>query len=292
MCVDTKKTRAFIETVRTGSINKAASELGYTHSGLTYVLNSLEDEVGIKLFERGYNGIALTAEGEELYPLLVRLYEDEMRFNERLIQIKNHTSGIIRIGLYSSLLVSWMPKVTAAFKKAHPEVKFEMRTGVVAIKQWLDNDAVDIALCEQHLVEGYAWQKLMDDEMWVAAYTGLPVANERVVTLEMLRDYPVIFPNINRKNAVSLRLEELGISYPNQTDIYTEDGSITLSMVQQTHGVSFVTRMYEPECPASVRMIPIDPPIARSIGVAVNKNMSGNKLLRSLINTMKRTSAY
>ena len=290
--MDTKKTRAFIETVRTGSINKAANELGYTHSGLTYVLNSLEDEVGIKLFERGYNGIALTAEGEELYPLLVRLYEDEMRFNERLNQIKDHTSGIIRIGLYSSLLVSWMPKVTAAFKKAHPEVKFEMRTGVVSIKQWLDNDTVDIALCEQHLVEGYAWQKLMDDEMWVAAYTGLPVANERVVTLEMLRDYPVIFPNINRKNAVSLRLEELGISYPNQTDIYTEDGSITLSMVQQTHGVSFVARMYEAECPASVRMIPIDPPIARSIGVAVNKNMSGNKLLRSLINTMKRTSAY
>lgn len=290
--VDTKKTRAFIETVHTGSINKAAAELGYTHSGLTYILNSLEDEVGIKLFDRGYNGITLTPEGQELYPLLVQLYEDEMNFNERMAQIKNRSSGIIRIGSYSSLLISWMPRVTEAFRKSHPEVRFEIRTGVLNMKQWLDSGAVDIAICEKHLVDGYAWQRILDDEMWVAAYTGLPLAREDVVTLEMLSEYPVIFPNINQKNVVSRRLEELGISYRNQTDIYTEDGSITLSMVQQSKGVSFVTRMYEPECPKNVRLIPLDPPIVREIGVVLNRNMTGNKLLRSLINTMKRTPAY
>ena len=128
--------------------------------------------------------------------------------------------------------------------------------------------------------------------MWVAAYTGLPIARKDMVTLEMLSEYPVIFPNINQKNVVSRRLEELGISYRNQTDIYTEDGSITLSMVQQSKGVSFVTRMYEPECPKNVRLIPLDPPIVREIGVVLNRNMTGNKLLRSLINTMKRTPAY
>ena len=290
--VDTKKVAAFIETVRAGSINKAAISLGYTQSGLTYILNSLEDELGLKLLERNHSGISLTSDAEELYPLLERLVEDETSLNERLSLIKSRTSGIIRIASYSSLLIDWLPRVTESFMRTHPDIKFEIRTGVSNIKQWLDSGAVDIAICEKHLVDGYAWQRILDDEMWVAAYTGLPLAREDVVTLEMLSEYPVIFPNINQKNVVSRRLEELGISYRNQTDIYTEDGSITLSMVQQSKGVSFVTRMYEPECPKNVRLIPLDPPIVREIGVVLNRNMTGNKLLRSLINTMKRTPAY
>ena len=68
--VDTKKVAAFIETVRAGSINKAAVSLGYTQLGLTYILNSLEDELGLKLLERNHSGISLTSDAEELYPLL------------------------------------------------------------------------------------------------------------------------------------------------------------------------------------------------------------------------------
>ena len=287
--VDSKKTRAFIETVRTGSINKAAAELGYTHSGLTYILNSLEDEVGIKLFDRGYNGITLTPDGEELYPLLVKLYEDEVKFNERMEQIKNRVRGIIRIGSYSSLLIDWLPRVTDAFCRTHPDTRFEIRTGVLNMKQWLDGDAVDLALCEKHLVDGYTWQHILNDEMWAAVHVSLPIARKKSVTLAELAPYPVIFPNINPRNIVGIRLEELGVSFPNRTDIYTEDGSITMNMVQQQRGVSFLTSMYEPECPKNVRLIPIEPPIVREIGVAVNRSMGGDKLLRSLISTMKRT---
>ena len=287
--MDSKKTRAFIETVRTGSINKAAAELGYTHSGLTYILNSLEDEVGIKLFDRGYNGITLTPDGEELYPLLVKLYEDEVKFNERMEQIKNRVRGIIRIGSYSSLLIDWLPRVTDAFCRTHPDTRFEIRTGVLNMKQWLDGDAVDLALCEKHLVDGYTWQHILNDEMWAAVHVSLPIARKKSVTLAELAPYPVIFPNINPRNIVGIRLEELGVSFPNRTDIYTEDGSITMNMVQQQRGVSFLTSMYEPECPKNVRLIPIEPPIVREIGVAVNRSMGGDKLLRSLISTMKRT---
>ena len=107
--------------------------------------------------------------------------------------------------------------------------------------------------------------------------------------MEQLLPYPVIFPSINPKNVVSRRVEELGMHFPNRTDIYTEDGSITLSMVQQTRGVSFLTSMYEPECPKNVRLLPLDPPLRRGIGAVLNRNMGGSKLLRSLTAAMKRT---
>ncbi|HIS44117.1 MAG TPA: LysR family transcriptional regulator [Candidatus Scatomorpha merdigallinarum] len=287
--METKKIFAFIETVRIGSINKAAVELGYTQSGLTYILNTLEDDLGIKLLSRGHSGITLTPEGQELYPLLERLVDCEIAVNERLALLKSHYNGVIRIAAYSSLMVSWLPEVLRSFHKLHPDVKFEIRTSVLNMKKWLDEDAIDIALCEKHVVEGYNWQYIFDDEMWVAAHESLPICSESCVTLEMLRPYPIIFPNINPKNVVSLKLEELGIRYERQTDLYTEDGSITLSMVQQNRAVSFVTRMYSLECPENVRFIPLEPPIKRGIGVAVGHTLGANKLVRSFIATMKRT---
>lgn len=287
--METKKVTAFIETVRIGSINKAALELGYAQSGLTYILNTLEDELGLKLLSRGHSGITLTAEGEELYPLLEKLVESEAAVNERLEHIKSRSSGVIRIASYSSLLVSWLPEVLRAFGKAHPDIKVEIRTGVLNMKKWLDEGAVDIALCERHMVEGRSWHRIFDDEMWVAAHSSLPIASSETVSLEDLRPYTVIFPNINSKNVVSRKLSELGIKYARQTELYTEDGSITLSMVQQYRGVSFVTRMYAPECPENVRLIPLSPPIKRGIGAAVAPGLSSDKLMRSFLSVLKKT---
>ena len=45
--MDTRKLRVLLDTIKIKSINKAAEELGYTQSGLTYLLNSLEEELGV-----------------------------------------------------------------------------------------------------------------------------------------------------------------------------------------------------------------------------------------------------
>jgi DNA-binding transcriptional LysR family regulator len=50
--MDDKKLYALLEAVRSGSLSKAASELGYTQSGLTQMMNSLEDELGCCLLVR------------------------------------------------------------------------------------------------------------------------------------------------------------------------------------------------------------------------------------------------
>jgi DNA-binding transcriptional LysR family regulator len=286
--MDTRKVSAFLETVKLGSINKAALQLGYTQSGLSYILNSLEDEIGVKLLIRNHSGIALTPDGEALFPLMENLITADTNLNDRLSQIKSSSSGLLRIGSYSSLLISWLPRVTAAFRKRHPNVKFEIHTGVIEMGHWLESGKIDIALCEKHFAGNYSWKKILDDEMWVAVHKSLPLAKKTLIKLDELKPYPVIFPNINRKNALNKRLSEIGLDFPNKTEIYTEDGSITLAMVQQSHAVSFVTRLYLPECPPNVCLIPIDPPVRRSIGAAVNQSASSNKLIHALIKLMQQ----
>lgn len=54
---------AFIKAVETGTMTQAAEELGYTQSGLTRALNTLEEQWNVKLLTRGRNGVQLTTEG-------------------------------------------------------------------------------------------------------------------------------------------------------------------------------------------------------------------------------------
>ena len=54
--MESKKLEALLMAVDLGSFTKAAEVLGYTQSGLTHMMNSLEKEVGFTLLERGRSG--------------------------------------------------------------------------------------------------------------------------------------------------------------------------------------------------------------------------------------------
>ena len=55
--MESKKLEALLMAVDLGSFTKAAEVLGYTQSGLTHMMNSLEKEVGFTLLERGRSGV-------------------------------------------------------------------------------------------------------------------------------------------------------------------------------------------------------------------------------------------
>ena len=55
---------ALVKTLECGTLSKAAEEMGYTQSGLSRMINSLEEQLGLKLVERDRAGVRLTPEGE------------------------------------------------------------------------------------------------------------------------------------------------------------------------------------------------------------------------------------
>ena len=73
--MDTKKYEALLASARLGSFTKAAQELGYTQSGLTHMMNALEQELGFPLLERGHYGTRLTERGAELEPAILQFVE-------------------------------------------------------------------------------------------------------------------------------------------------------------------------------------------------------------------------
>ena len=80
--MDPLKCRAFLATAELGSMSAAAESLGYTQSGITRMIHSLEEELGFDLFIREKNGTSLTGNGREMLPAM----HDIVRADELLIQ--------------------------------------------------------------------------------------------------------------------------------------------------------------------------------------------------------------
>ena len=66
--MDAKKLEILMTAVDLGSFSRASEVVGYTQSGLTHLVNSLEREIGFPLIVRSHNGISLTEQGRELMP--------------------------------------------------------------------------------------------------------------------------------------------------------------------------------------------------------------------------------
>jgi DNA-binding transcriptional LysR family regulator len=161
--MDDKKLFALLEAVRSGSLSKAAAELGYTQSGLTQMMNSLEDELGCCLLVRSYNGIKLTPAGEQLLPLI----EDAAGSLKRLKDEANQTSAgqnkPIRIGVFPSISKSWLPYVLKEYQRRCPGTSIEITVGNIEMQTWLEHDMVDIVLGEESMKAGYRWIPLRED---------------------------------------------------------------------------------------------------------------------------------
>ncbi len=119
--------RSFFAIVEQGSLNKAAERLRVSQSTLTRQMQSLEQETGGALLERGPGGVALTAIGHEL---LERMRPLVAQFDEALAEVRRRARGqsaTLRVGYLMSAAGCYLNPALAAVRRAHPEVKVAMR---------------------------------------------------------------------------------------------------------------------------------------------------------------------
>ena len=112
-----------IVTADSGSLTKAAQVLGYTQPNLGYTISRIEDELGVKLFHRDQRGMHLTAEGEALLPMMKQIdsLSEQIEDTAKYLQ-----TGLIRIGIFSSPAIQWIPEIIRRFKETHPTTILKM----------------------------------------------------------------------------------------------------------------------------------------------------------------------
>jgi DNA-binding transcriptional LysR family regulator len=113
---------------RHGSMNKAAVELNTVQSNVSSRIRSLEDELGVSLFQRSAKGVQITPAGRRILPYAARLSK-LLSDASAAARDDGRPSGVLEIGTLETTLALRLPLLIARFANAWPDVRPVVRTG-------------------------------------------------------------------------------------------------------------------------------------------------------------------
>ncbi len=285
--MDDKKLFAFIEAARSGSLSRAAAELGYTQSGLTQMMNSLEDELGCALLVRSYNGVRLTPTGEQLFPFIEDAAASLKRLRDEASQSAAGQTKPIRIGVFPSISKSWLPYILKEYKKKYPGSQVKIVVGGYDIPNWLDEDIIDLALIEESMRANYKWLPLCEDVYYAIVPRDCELASQKRVTVEELLRFPFIMSDISELKAQFRPLLLKG-RLREDIQITSVDDAALLSLVEQGLGVTVLPELALKDCSKLVTVLPLDPPLKRTVGIVMPR--SARKQVSDFVDFVKTLS--
>lgn len=144
--MELRQLRAFCEVARLRHFTQAAERLGYTQPTVTGQIQLLEDELGVKLFERLGRQVILTAAGEQLRPYAEQILQLSATATA-LFQQDVEPHGPLRLGIGESLASLLLAPLLQTYRNRYPAVELVMRSGSSRdFKQGLRANHLDVAL--------------------------------------------------------------------------------------------------------------------------------------------------
>ena len=125
--MDVTKCEAFLAAIDHGSLTAAGVFLGYTQSGITRMINALEEEVGFPLFIRTKKGVSPTENGKAMIPAFREIVRAHNHALEIGADIRGILSGALTIGSYYSVSAMWLPPILKRFRQLYPNVRINMK---------------------------------------------------------------------------------------------------------------------------------------------------------------------
>ncbi len=118
--------RAFEVAARQLSFTRAAAELHVTQTAISHQIRRLEDQLGIRLFERRTRELRLTREAAAYLPAVQAAFEALREATARLQRPVR--DGTLTISTTASLAAKWLVTRVAAFQDANPGIEVRITT--------------------------------------------------------------------------------------------------------------------------------------------------------------------
>ena len=263
-----KKYEAFVRTVELGSLTKAAQSLGSTQSRISHILNDLEEEYGFRLMHRSRGGIELTEAGRLLLPKMQAIVEKEQALSECVDEIRSADAGTVRLGVFTSVAVHWLPGMIRAFQTAHPRAQLEMRSGDYHdVEQWLREGSVDLGFITLPGPAGMRTIPLAEDPLVAILPKGHRLAALSQIPIEELGQDPFISLLQSSAHDIHRAMDNAGI-HPN-IKYTTKDDYAILAMVEQGLGISIVPQLLIRGRTQNLEVRPLIPKASRTIALAI-----------------------
>lgn len=289
--MESKKLEALLMAVDLGSFTKAAEVLGYTQSGLTHMMNSLEKEVGFTLLERGRSGVRLTEEGERIAPAVREFLQANARLDSVIEQVASSRTEIIRVSAYASIAMHWLPGIIQRFREECPDMDVDIRMAdhVDVPYELLAQGKMDAILVSPQDEGQYEWVHLADDPMFAVLPKDFDTQGMTAFPLAAFEARDFIMPSQGFDKDIMRIFNRIGVK-PHILPTWVDDPTV-ISMVSHGLGVSMMTELTVRGRTDGVKLLPVEPASSRELGLAVRSLDAASDGLRHFIDCTKRVVA-
>lgn len=243
--MDVKQLQTFIVLARLLNFRAAAEELNYSQSTVSDHIRNLEQELGVKLFERIGKKVFLNEEGNKLISPAQKMLQDAEEIHE-LFNKGEKVHGDLRIGAAETLCAFWLPPLLKEYTKIYPKVRIILKMAdCLEFHELLEKNIVDVAfsLHDESKRKDLFQIDIFDDSTVFVASPDHPFSTFKKIAMDELENQSFIL--VESESGYTMELKKLFQKLNVQVDAAMELGSIEAikQCVKEGLGISFLPRI-------------------------------------------------
>lgn len=223
------------------SITKAAEKLFISPSGMSQSITQLENELGIKIFNRTKQGVTLTFEGKIVISKATTLLNTIKELHNEIYEFKNNNQTHLKV-LTAPTFTFLLQDTIVRFNSKKPDVTFELveqiRTDII---QNFNQENYDFALVHASLYElkkekNIRFEQFHKGHLSIAVGKHSPLYSFDYVTLNDLKDSKLVLYNTSDYNVISKYLRQ----NLNRVLVRSNSSSLLFEIVKASQTVLFL----------------------------------------------------
>ncbi|MEU4894927.1 LysR family transcriptional regulator [Streptomyces sp. NPDC044780] len=194
--MDVKQLKALVTVAEVGSVTRAAELLHLVQPAVTRQIRTLEEELGVSLFQRTRQGMRPTEAGEILVDRARRALNELERARAEVQPRPGEVTGIVTLGLLESTSDLLAEPLVSAVGVAHPGVELRLLTAYSGhLQQWLDDGDLDLSLLYNlDSSPSLNARPLVRERLWAVAPTAAGLRADRPVPFAEVAARPLVMP--------------------------------------------------------------------------------------------------
>ncbi len=226
------------------NFRKAAEQLFLTQPAVTLQIKALENDLGIRLFDRTAHGVKITPNGKILLQYANMISMIVTKAEQQLCSADGRVSGELALGVSTTIAQYVLPRLIGAFLEEHPRVQLSLHSGnTQEVVSLLINDRVSIGLIEgPSRRPGIKIEPFMRDELVLivpADWESSHVSSQQLVSSNLLMRER----GSGSRQVVEAALERAGFPLDDFKSVMNLDSTEAIkSAVEAKLGIGFVSR--------------------------------------------------
>lgn len=143
------RVQVFRAVAELASFRRAAEQLHISQPSVSQHVQLLEEELGVRLLDRGSSGIQTTAAGELVLSFARRSSKLGQKLLAELARLAGEPGGELKLAASTTLAQYLLPRILGQFLKENPRIQLSVKSGnTEQVTQWVVDSDADLGLIE------------------------------------------------------------------------------------------------------------------------------------------------